>query len=172
MNFDYFKTLGIKAAQGRLFSEELKTDVTESLILNKEAVKLLTIEGNPIGQTIRCNWPRSTRKIIGVIDDIHFETLYNKIKPAVFVIYYPLVYHLIVKVIPSDEMGSMKSVTEICQDLYPNEVVEFSFLDNILQQGYEKDQNTFHLMGYFALVAIILACMGLLEAYVWQRYIC
>ena len=30
VNFDYFKTLGIKATQGRLFSEELKTDATES----------------------------------------------------------------------------------------------------------------------------------------------
>jgi putative ABC transport system permease protein len=162
VTFDYFKTLGIKAAQGRLFSEELKTDATESIILNKEAVKYLKIEDNPIGQSIQCNWPGSTRKIVGVIDDIHFESLYNKIKPAVFVIHYPQVRHLIVKVKPSDEMGSIKSVTEICQNHYPNEVIEFSFLDNILQQRYKKDQNTFRLMGYFALVAIILACMGLL----------
>ncbi len=38
VTFDYFKTLGIKTTQGRLFSEQLNTDATESVILNKEDV--------------------------------------------------------------------------------------------------------------------------------------
>jgi putative ABC transport system permease protein len=122
----------------------------------------LEIEGNPIGQTIRCIWPRSSRHIIGVIGDVYFEPLYNKVKPAVFLIYYPMVYHLIVKVKSSDVIGSMRSVTEICNDLYPGEVIEFSLLDNILQQRYEKDTKTFQLMGYFAVLAILLACIGLM----------
>jgi putative ABC transport system permease protein len=162
VTFDYFKTLGIKPTQGRLFSEEFKTDATESIILNEAAVKNLGILGNPIGQTIRCNWPKSTRKIVGLIGDVYFESLYNKIKPAVFLIDYSEAYHLIVKVQPSDVIGSMKSVTEICQSYYPNEVIEFSFLDNILQQRYQKDTKTFQLMGYFAVMAILLACIGLM----------
>jgi putative ABC transport system permease protein len=154
--------LNIKAAQGRLFSEELKTDVTESVILNKQAVKSLKIEGNPIGQTLECRWPISTRRIVGIIEDVYFESLYNKIKPAVFVIHYPEVYHMIVKVKPSDLNGSMKSVTEICQNHYPNELIEFTYLDSILQSRYEKDTKTFQLMGYFAILAILLACIGLM----------
>jgi putative ABC transport system permease protein len=162
VTYDYFKTLNIKAAQGRLFSEELKTDVTESVILNKEAVKFLKIEGNPIGQSIECRWPISTRRIVGVIENVYFESLYNKIKPAIFLIDYSEVYHLIVKVKPSDVIGSMKSVTEICQEIYPDQVIEFTFLDTILQSRYEKDTKTFQLMGYFAILAILLACIGLM----------
>jgi putative ABC transport system permease protein len=162
VTFDYFKTLGIEAKQGRLFSDQLKTDATESIILNKEAVNYLGIEGNPIGQSIKCNWPTSTRHIIGVIEDVYFESLYNKIKPAVFVIDYTEVYHLIVKVNPSDASASMKSVTEISQSIYPNEVIEFTFLDSIFQSRYQKDTKTFQLMGYFAILAILLACIGLL----------
>ncbi|NQT77419.1 MAG: ABC transporter permease [Bacteroidetes bacterium] len=162
VNFDYFKTLGIKAIQGRLFSDQLKTDATESIILNKEAVKRLEIEGNPIGQSIKCNWPKSTRRVIGVIDDVYFESLYNKIKPVVFLIDYTEAYHLIVKVKPSDVIGSMKSVAKICQNYYPDEVIEFSFLDTQLQQRYQKDTKTFQLMGYFAVLAILLACIGLM----------
>jgi len=162
VNFDYFKTLGIEAKQGRLFSNQLKTDATESIILNTEAVKRLDLEGNPIGQSIKCNWPTSTRRIIGVIEDVYFESLYNKIKPNVFVIEYSQVYHLIVKVKPSDVIGSLKSVTEICQEIYPDEVIEFSFLDTILQSHYQTDTKTFQLMGYFAVLAILLACIGLM----------
>jgi len=162
VTYDYFKTLNIKAAQGRLFSEELKTDVTESVILNKQAVKSLGIEGNPIGQNLKIQWPESTRRIIGVIEDVYFESLYNKMKPAVFVIDYSEFYHLIIKVKPSDVAGSMKSVTEICQEHYPDEVIEFTYLDSILQSRYEKDTRTFQLMGYFAILAILLACIGLM----------
>ena len=162
VNFDYFKTLGIEAKRGRIFSDQLKTDATESVILNKEAVKFLEIEGNPIGQSIECRWPISTRRIIGVIEDVYFESLYNKIKPAVFLIDYNESYHLIVKVKPSDLIGSMRSVTEICKSIYPKEIIEFSFLDTILQQRYQKDTKTFQLMGYFAVLAILLACIGLL----------
>jgi len=162
VDFDYFETLGIEAIQGRLFSDQLKTDVTESVILNEEAVKLLGLEGNPIGQTLRCIWPESTRHVVGVIGDVYFEPLYNKVKPTVFSFYYPWVYHLIVKVNSSDVIGSMKSVTEFCQEYYPDQVIEFTLLDSILQSRYEKDTRTFQLMGYFALLAIFLACIGLL----------
>ena len=162
VTFDYFKTLGIEAKQGRLFSDQLKTDATESIILNKEAVKRLEIKGNPIGQSIKCTWPTSTRRIIGVIEDVYFEPLHFKIKPAVFLIDYSVAYHLIVKVKPSDVIGSMKSVTEICQDIYPGEVIEFTFLDTILQSRYQKETKTFQLMGYFAVLAILLACIGLM----------
>jgi putative ABC transport system permease protein len=162
VTYDYFKTLNIEPAQGRLFSEELKTDVNESVILNKEAVKLLKIEGNPIGQSLECRWPISTRHIVGVIEDVYFESLYNKIKPAVFLIDYSMVYHMIVKVKTSDVIGSMNSVTEICQNHYPDQVIEFTFLDSILQSRYEKDTKTFQLMGYFAVLAIFLACIGLM----------
>ena len=105
--------------QGRLFSDQFKTDATESVILNEEAVKLLGLEGNPIGQTLKCIWPTSTRHIVGVIGDVYFESLYNKVKPTVFSFYFPWVYHLIVKVNPSDVVGSIKTVTKSARSIIP-----------------------------------------------------
>ena len=162
VNFDYFGTLGIKPIQGRLFSNQFKTDATESIILNKAAVALMGLKGDPIGQTIKCNWPSSHRKVVGIIDDINFETLYNKVKPAVFLIEYSQAYHLIVKVKPSDVVTSEDALTQVCQSFYPNEVIEFTFLDQILEQRYQKDSKTFKLMGFFAALAVFLASMGLL----------
>ena len=162
VNFDYFRTLGIKPIEGRLFLDEIKTDATESIILNKAAVAKLGLTGNPIGQTLNSNWPKSNRKVVGIIDDIHFESLYFNIKPAVFLIYYPAAYHLIVKVKPTDIVSSKKIITEISQSIYPDEVIEFSFLDTILESRYQKDYNTFQLMGFFAALAIVLASIGLL----------
>lgn len=161
VNFDYFKTLGIKPIEGRLFSNEFKTDTMEAIILNKSAVAFLGLEGDPIGQNIICNWPQSTRKVVGIIDDIHFESLYNKVKPIVFVIDYSEAYHIIVKIKSSNMVSSVDAATNICQSIYPNEVISFEFVDQILEQSYQKDAKTFQLMGFFSILAIFLACIGL-----------
>lgn len=162
VNFDYFSLLGIKATQGRVFSSEIKSDATESVIINEAALKELGIQGDPIGQSIECSWPRSNRTIVGVIDDINFETLYINTKPIVFVIQYDQCQSLMVKASSSAAVNIVDVITEICYDIYPDEVIDFHFLDVQLEQLYQKDKNTFHLMSYFAIVAILLSCMGLL----------
>lgn len=162
VNFDYFEVLGIQAAYGRLFSDQYTTDATHTIILNEAAVKSIGIQGNPIGQTLKCNWPVSDRKIIGVINDFYFESLYNTIKPAVFVIHPEECYQLILRVEPRDVISSIRSITDICQSIYPYQVFDFHFLDTQVEQRYQKDKGTFRLMGYLAALAIILASMGLI----------
>lgn len=160
--FDYFNTLDIKATQGRLFSSEFETDASESIILNEAAVKSLGIQGDPIGQILKCTWPRSDRTIIGVIDDINFESLYDEIKPIVFVPYIEQCWQLIVRTVSADASNTKNTITQICKEIYPEEIIDFHFLDTKLDQLYEKDETTFQLMGYFAAIAVLLACMGLL----------
>jgi putative ABC transport system permease protein len=162
VQFDYFETLGIKATQGRLFSDQLKTDITESVILNESAVNHLKIQGDPIGQQIKIPWPWSERKIIGVVDDIHFESLHDKIKPVLFVILQEECSRLIVKVNPSNASEAINILTETSKKIYPDEIFDFRFLDVSLEQLYQKDEKTFQLMGYFAFIAILLASIGLL----------
>ena len=162
VQFDYFKTLGIKATQGRLFSDQLKTDITESLILNEAAIDHLGIQGDPIGQQIKCAWPMSDRKIIGIIEDIHFESLHDKIKPVLFVILHEECSRLIVKAKPSNASDAINILRETSKKIYPDEIFDFRFLDVRLEQLYQKDEKTFQLMGYFAIIAIFLASMGLL----------
>ena len=161
VHFDYFNTLNIKAVKGRLFSNAYKTDSSEALILNEAAVKSLGIQGDPIGQQVKCNWPRSERKIVGIVGDFHFESLYEKIKPAVFVIDFNECGELMVKVQPSNVSTSIQKITEICKTVYPDQVFDFHLLDKQLEQLYQSDEKRFHLMGYFTLLAILLACMGL-----------
>ncbi|MEI6614753.1 MAG: FtsX-like permease family protein, partial [Chrysiogenales bacterium] len=158
---DYFEILGIKASQGRLFSSKLKTDADEVLILNEAAVKKLELKGNPIGQSVDCSWPKSKRKIIGVVKDFHFESLYETIRPTVFVIFYRQCHQLMVKVNPANPKDTINKLIAVCNSFYPDMIFEFHFLDNKLEALYQKDKNTFRLMGYFTALAIFIACMGL-----------
>lgn len=162
IQFDYFETLGIKTTQGRLLSDQLKTDITESVILNEAAIDHLGIQGDPIGQQIKIPWPMSDRKIVGIVEDIHFESLHDKIKPVLFVIMQDMCSRLIVKVNPSNASDAINILRETSLKIYPDEMFDFRFLDVRLEQLYQKDDKTFQLMGYFAIIAIFLASMGLL----------
>ena len=158
---DYFEILGIKASQGRLFSSKLKTDADEAIIINEAAVKKLELKGNPIGQSVDCSWPNSKRKIIGVVKDFHFESLYETIRPTVFVIFYRQCHKLMVKVNPANPKDTINKLLAVCNRFYPDMIFEFHFLDDQLESLYHKDKNTFQLMGYFTALAILIASMGL-----------
>jgi putative ABC transport system permease protein len=161
VHYDYFETLGIGAAQGRLFSSELRTDADEAIILNEAAVKKLELKGNPIGQSVACSWPKSKRKIVGVVNDFHFESLYEAIRPAVFVVFFGQCHQLMVKVNPSGAKNTIARLETVCHGFYPEGVFEFHFLDSKLESLYQKEKNTMRLMGYFTALAILIACMGL-----------
>ena len=161
IHHDYFETLGIEASQGRLFSNELETDVHHAIILNEAAVKKLGVHENPVGQMVRCNWPESNRRIIGIIDDFNFESLYEQIRPAAFLIHYSACWKLMVKIRLSNVKNTINTIQEISSRFYPEWIFEFHFLDERLDQIYQKDNRTFRLMGYFTALAIFIACMGL-----------
>lgn len=158
---DYFETLGIKAAIGRLFSSDLTTDIDEAIILNESAVQELMLKGNPIGQSLKCNWPSSNRIIVGITNDIHFESLYRQVRPTAFVIDYSECFQLIVKVNPSNAETTIIKLKTICNNFYPDEIFEFHFLDDKLERLYQADQNTFQLMGYLTFLSIFISSMGL-----------
>ncbi len=162
VGFDYFETLGIQAKQGRLFSEDIRTDMDDAIILNEAAVKLMGITGDPTGQSVECSWPASTREITGVVNDFHFESLYNKVQPVVFVPYYEQCRQLLIKIRTSDIDHTKGIIEKICNDYYPEEIFEFSLLDERLEAIYMPERNTFRMMSYFTAIAMLIACIGLL----------
>jgi len=158
---DYFETLGIEAKAGRLFSTQLTTDIDEAIILNESAVKKLMIKGNPIGQSLKCSWPKSNRRIVGITDDINFESLYGHVRPTAFVIDYSQCSKLMIKVTPSNAKSTIDKLQAICNNFYPDEIFEFHFLDDKLEYLYQADKNTFQLMGYLTFLSIFISSMGL-----------
>lgn len=159
--WDYFQAFGINPKFGRLFSENFGTDKEQAVIINESAVRHLGIKGNPVGQTLNCAWPASVRKIVGVVNDLNFESLYETVKPSLFVIDYSECYKLIIKMKGDYSKEFLDEINSVCKSYYPDWVFEFNFLNDKLDTVYEADFNTFKLMGYFTLIAVILSCMGL-----------
>jgi putative ABC transport system permease protein len=161
-DFDYFKTFGITAKAGRLFSKNLQTDRENAIILNETAVKTLGLQGNPVGQMVQYSWFTNCKKeVIGVVDDFHFESLYKAISPIAFTVDYNEIARLAVRIHSPDPARAVKTITEICNTFYPEQIFEFQFLDQRLEEIYRMDKCKFQLMGYATVLAIFIACIGL-----------
>ena len=161
INFDYFKTFGISTIQGRLFSNQMKTDGAEALILNESALKTLGLDQDAIGKQIQITWPFSTRRVIGIVKDFHFESLYKRILPVAFVISPAQCWKMAVKIRAAQLNETLGFIEKTWKEFYPEWIFEHQFVDERVSRYYESEERTFLLMGYFAFLAIFVACLGL-----------
>jgi putative ABC transport system permease protein len=161
VNFDYFETLGIKPVKGRLFTEKIRTDETEAIVLSESAVKKMGLSQSPLETSILVTWPKSQRRVIGVIKDLHLESLHEKINPVAFVISPAYCWKLVVKMKSTNLHETMKQLTRTCNAFYPDWIFEFKFLDDRIDSLYRSERRAFTMMGYFTLIAIFIASLGL-----------
>ncbi len=161
VNFDYFRTFGISPILGRMFSRQMETDKDQALILNEAALKKLGLNQEVIGRPLQISWPYSNRKIIGIVKDFHFESLYNSILPVAFVISPKQCWKMAIKVRGASLNETLASIEKTWKTFYPEWVFEYHFVDERVRQYYESEERTFHLMGYFTFLAIFVASLGL-----------
>ena len=163
-DFDLLETLNLDVIEGRAFSRDLSTDST-AVVLNEAAVKEF---GWSITKAVgkRLVSPGFTQNdtqfltIIGVVRDFHFQTLRDEIRPLGLFIGRNLSY-LAVRIRPDDIPGTLAAFETQWQTFAPEQPFTYSFLDRDVNALYQADQRTGSLFGTFALLAIVIACLGL-----------
>ena len=156
VDHDYVKTMGMKLAAGRDFSVELPTD-SQAVIVNQQMVERLGLE-DPVGQRMtnsNQSWP-----IIGVVEDFHFESLKQEIEPLCLAIgNSPNIVS--VKVSTSDMPALLGQITALWDRFSPNQAIRHTFLDEGYANMYADVRRMEHIFRSFAILAIIVACLGL-----------
>ncbi|UCE66418.1 MAG: ABC transporter permease, partial [Candidatus Zixiibacteriota bacterium] len=163
---DYIPTLGIEIIKGRNFSDDIKTDVSESAIINESAVKLLGWE-NPIGKTFsipdpdidRSQW--ETKKIIGVIGDFNFETLRKKIRPLFITNRNNRLYVALINLSTANITNTVDQIKSAWDEISPEKPLNFFFIDDEFNDMYRAEERMGKLAFYFSILAIFIGCMGL-----------
>ena len=157
----YIPTYGIPLAAGRNFSRELASDSSEAFILNESAVRQIGWQqpADAVGEPF--NYGDRNGYIIGVVKDFHFESLRNKITPICMMIATARSNTVSVKISEQDIPGALAFLKEIWQEYRPNNPFEYEFVDERFQQLYRDDERLMTIFGYFSILAILIACLGL-----------
>ncbi|MEZ5041947.1 MAG: ABC transporter permease [Saprospiraceae bacterium] len=152
---DYLATLDMKLVDGRGFSREIASD-SAAIIINQTMARELGLE-NPIGESVE-NWRKWT--VIGVVEDFHFESMKGGIGALAFVL--GRGGSIIAAKVESENMShALADITKVWDTFMPNQPIRYTFLDETYARMYEDVQRTGNVFTSCAILAIIIACLGL-----------
>lgn len=151
---DFFK---IKLTQGKNFTGSM-ADSTHFLI-NETAVREMGLK-NPIGSRLRIRTVSGT--IIGVVKDFNYASVRQKIEPMVIQFSPKDCWQLYVKTTPAGTESALHALQQIWKSYYDDMPISYSFLDESYQQQYMSEQKQGTLFNFFAIIAILISCLGLL----------
>ncbi|GAG41599.1 unnamed protein product, partial [marine sediment metagenome] len=173
-DFNFQETFGFKMAEGRFFSEQFSTD-SNSVVLNQAAVEAYGIE-DPVGKELITYFggpdnapPRPP--IIGVVEDFHFESLHSAIRPMVIVPFGARIYggpgptfgrYTTLRIQPDDIAATLSSVEDTWMGFALDQAFEYVFFEDAFNALYKNESRTQAIATMFAVLAVFVACLGLL----------
>lgn len=152
---DFIPLMKMKLVAGHNFTGS-KAD-SAHLIMNETAVREAGIK-DPIGKQFTL-W-QSKGTIIGVVKDFNYSSLREAVEPTVFYYEEPS-WRLYIKTSGADAPKAIAAAREEWRKYSTNFPFEYTFLDDDFAKMYESDQRTGTLFRIFAIVAIIISCLGL-----------
>ncbi len=97
----------------------------------------------------------------GVIADYHFLSLHEKIQPLAY-FYEPAGCHyMLVRLAPGNTSDAMQRVASIWATMLPDRPFSYTFLDDEIGALYRNEQQTSRVFLMAAMLAILIACLGL-----------
>ena len=158
VDHDYINTMGMNISEGRNFFKDMPTD-SKAAIINQTLAKELSLGDHPIGKWIQNQW--HAFEVIGIVEDFNFESLKQEIGGLCFVLgNSPNIVS--VKVNTSDMSQTIHSISGVWNRFSPNQPIRYTFLDESFAKMYNDVQRMGKIFSTFALLAIIIACLGLL----------
>jgi len=160
MDEDYLPAFEIELIAGRNFSQEYGTEDL-SIILNESAVRFLDYSSpeEAIGQ--RCFFHDTIREIVGVVANYHQMSLKQEPIPLLYR-YFPAIDNFFVmNADPRQLDASMSSLENLWSRFYEGNPYEIFFLDEFFNRQYRIEKQLNASVGFFALVAILIAALGL-----------
>lgn len=165
---DFFDVMGIEMTAGRNFSWNRPGDMISDTnnrvakyIVNETAVREFGIE-SPIGYTDRREGGQPY-EIIGVVKDFNFASLHEKIEPYIY-FWGGWMPTSSIRIASHDVDSTMAFLKEKITSIFrgvDDVWFDFSFLEDTFNKQYQGDERTARIIVTFAVIAILIACLGL-----------
>lgn len=160
VGFDFVNLMKLTITEGRNFSRNIQTDSADAFLVNEEAVRQMGYK-DPLGKWVSA-WNKRGH-IIGVLKDFHTESLHDPIKPLILdVKEYEYFGFIIVRTKPNQLTTALANLEKVYNELNPNFPFMYQFADQEYENMYKSELTTSRLAIIFAILAIVISCLGLL----------
>jgi putative ABC transport system permease protein len=155
---DLFRILGVSIIEGIEFYNSVSPK--QSVIVNRQFVNECGISVfDIIGKTIKFF---DERTIIGVVDDINFESLHHPVRPYVFIcedIAYKFSDSWLLIKLANKDKKTIDYLKEVWGK-FSTKHLELNFLDTYLVGLYKKENDLVNMLAIICTISIIIAIMG------------
>jgi putative ABC transport system permease protein len=169
---EYLSTTGIKIKSGRDFYPVASTD-SLSVIINESLAKL--IGKNPVGKRLFRDTSATGSipyTIVGVINDFVYGDMYGKSDPLVFMCYPENFGYMYIRLKQQSNMEpALAKIESVIKKDNPGYPFNYVFVGDEFNKQFKTEMLIGKLSRVFALLAIIISCLGLfgLAAYTAER---
>lgn len=158
VDYDFIETFSIKMKEGRGFDSRLASD-SSAFLVNEAAMSQL---GLGAVESERISWGgNKPGEVIGVTLDFNFGSLRQDVKPLTIAISSNFYSYIAIRLSPEDIRGTLSNIQDLWNRFEPDRPLEAFFLDDVLNQQYKSEATTASLFTYFAVLAVIIASLGL-----------
>ena len=164
ISHDYIPVMEMEMVKGRNFSKEFGTD-SNATIINETAARLLGWD-NPLGKKLYTFFQDQVgtklidREVIGVVKNFHFESMKENIGPLCFRLANNS-WTTAFKVNTSDIKQLVSTIESKWKTMAPGKPFSYQFMDEAFDSMYRIEQRTGKLGLTLAIIAIVIACLGL-----------
>lgn len=163
VDFNFLQTYGFNLLAGRYFSADNISDINkQTAILNQAAVKAFGFE-NPVGERIyRIDSDHLNEDIVivGVVQDFHFTSLFDEIRPCIIRPYWSRNNYMSIKLNKEDINETIQFVNNTWNK-FSEQPFEYSFLEDDLVQLHRNEQRNKTLFFVFSFLSIVVSSLGL-----------
>jgi len=151
------ETMNIEMAEGRSFSREYGNDST-SFVINETAAASMGMD-DPVGQALTL-WG-TDGVIVGVVKDFHMNSFYSPIEPVIFRFDPEETDILYIRIAGGQTSEALAALERVYAKFNPEYPLDYRFLDEEYEDSYRSEVVIGSLANSFAMVALLIACLGL-----------
>jgi putative ABC transport system permease protein len=150
---DFIELYDIKIVDGRDFSWNLSTDLSNSCIINEETCRVFGYE-NPISNSL------NNKEIIGVVKDFNFTSLHNQIEPLI--VFCGKGGNTIqIQLTDENQNNTLEYISGICKDISPDFDFNYIYLKDRIKSMYKSELNLKSSFRFYSFITFTLALLGL-----------
>ena len=160
----YFEAMGIPLVAGRTFDERDRQGAREVVVISESIARKYWPGQSPIGREIDFSWgPGDPQQIIGVVGDVRHDGLDQAIVGAIYrpLAQFPRPAMTVVVRTSGDPLALARAAREEVRALDPWQPIHgVETMRDVVRQSVNTRETMMRLLVLFALVALVLAAVG------------
>ena len=161
VDHDFLNVLGANILAGRNFDDQLASDSVGAYILNATAVREIGWSNAEDAIDREFHYGNTSGRVIGVVQDFHFESLHQEIAPMIFLITSGRRRSVMVKFLDTEKNEVFEFLKEQWATLRPNYPFTYYYVSENFDEQYNSEDRLGKLIQYFSGLAILIAVLGL-----------